>query len=387
MDSPNYHPKNVRELLTEMKDISDLLVDLAFAAVYFENRGLAEVVQKLEARMDELMYTIRAMAAVAARNVKEAKKIIGILQVASATEEISDATGDIADIVTRKIKIHPVVFEGLRLADEKIVMVQVKKDSPLAGRTFRELRLPSTIGVWTLGIKRGGEWTVPVVGDTRVLPGDVLLSRGPSDGTRQLVKMAGKEIKGPRAETKLNKIKFAIAENRDLVGIMVDMAYSAILFNSKEIAEEVRRFEKKFDELNYYVWIETLKAARTEVGVRSLSGVLQLAKCMEKISDAADMITDIVLRGMELHPVFSKALAESEEQMAKVIIPANSPFIGRKLRDLKLWETYGVYVFMIERGRRCIVDPPRNLKIKIGDVFFIRGSALGVKNVLQAGGA
>ncbi|MEM2192299.1 MAG: TrkA C-terminal domain-containing protein [Candidatus Hadarchaeales archaeon] len=387
MNGPNYQPKSVRELLREMKDTSDLLVDLSFAAIFFENRELAEVVQRLETKMDDLMYTIRIMAAVAARNVNEAKKITGILQVASATEKISNATGDIADIVIRGIKVHPVVREAIRLADEKVVMVRVKRHSQLAGKTFRELRLPSTIGVWTLGLKREGKWIIPLTGDTEILARDILLSRGPRDGVQIFVKMAGEEIKRPQVETKLSKIRLALAEIRDLIGIMVDMAYSSILFGSREIAEEVRRFEKKFDSLNYHVWLETLRAAKTEADLRSLSGVLQIAKCAEKISDAAEMITDVVLRGAEIHPVFARALSESEEQMRKVIIPINSPFIGRKLRDLKLWETTGAYVFMIERGRRCIVDPPRSIKIKAGDALFIRGSAVGVKKVLEMAGA
>ncbi|MFN4133261.1 MAG: potassium channel family protein [Candidatus Hadarchaeales archaeon] len=387
MDEPSYQPRSVRDLLREMKDTSDLLVDLSFAAIFFEKRELAEVVQKLEAKMDELMYTIRIMAAVAARNVNEAKKITGILQVASATEKISNATGDIADIVIRRIKVHPVVREAIRLADEKVVLVKVKKHSPLVNKTFRDLRLPSTIGVWTLGLRRGGEWMVPLTGDTKIFAGDILLSRGPSDGVKTLAKMAGEEIKRPVVETKLNKIRLALAEIRDLVGIMVDMAYSSILFGSRGMAEEVRRFEKKFDSLNYYVWLETLKAAKSEADLKSLSGVLQIAKCAEKISDAAEMITDVVLRGTEIHPVFAKALSESEEQMAKVIVPTNSPFVNRKLGDLKLWETAGAYVFMVERGRRCIVDPPRSMKIKVGDALFIRGSGIGVKKVFEMAGA
>jgi len=82
----------VRELLTEMKDTSDLMVDLAMRALLYESDELANLVHTLEKKMDELMYTIRIMAAVSARNVKEAHKITGILQVASSAEAISNAT-------------------------------------------------------------------------------------------------------------------------------------------------------------------------------------------------------------------------------------------------------------------------------------------------------
>src|SRR6266498_1886385 len=46
------HPKNVKDLLVEAKDASELMVDLAYAAVFFNEENLAEEVEKLEERMD-----------------------------------------------------------------------------------------------------------------------------------------------------------------------------------------------------------------------------------------------------------------------------------------------------------------------------------------------
>ncbi|MDI6820543.1 MAG: PhoU domain-containing protein, partial [Candidatus Hodarchaeaceae archaeon] len=163
-----FKPRSVRELLTEMKDVSDLMIDLAYAAVLFESEELADRVREFEARMDELMYHIRTIAAVVTRNVREARKITGILQVAGAAEAISNATGDIADLVRRGIDIHPVVCDALRMADEKISWVEVAKDSTLVGKRFHELKLPSTIGVWTFAMKRGKSWIVPPLGDTEI---------------------------------------------------------------------------------------------------------------------------------------------------------------------------------------------------------------------------
>ncbi len=384
IQQPEYRPRSVREILTDMKDTSDLMVDLAFAAILYKNVEIAEAVHELESKMDELMYTIRIMAAVAARNVNEAKKITGILQVASAAEKISNATGDIADLVVREMGIHPVIFEALEMADEQIVLVKVKSGSVMTDKTFKEMRLPSSIGVWTFALKRGGSWILSPTSDVKISVGDILLARGPTDGTETFIQMAGEEIKKPSGSKKLAKIRNSLSEVRDLIGIMVDMAYSSILFGSKEIANEVRRFEKIFDDLNYEIWLETLKAAKVEKDVKELSSILQISKATEKISDAADLIVDVVLRGTELHPVFSRSLAESKEQIAKVPISVGSPFVGKSLSELKLWDTMGAYVFMIERKVCCIVDPPRKGKIKAGDVLFVRGSPLGVIKVKEA---
>jgi uncharacterized protein with PhoU and TrkA domain len=379
-----YEPKSVRELLTEMKDVSDLMIDLAYASVLFDSDELADRVHELETRMDGLMYHIRTIAAVVTRNVHEARKITGILQVANAAEAISNATGDIADLVRRRIEIHPVVYDALRMADEKIAWVKVAKDSTLAGKKFYELKLPSSIGVWAFTIKRGKSWIVPPQRDTEVRAGDVLIVKGPPDGIATLHKMAGARKEVWVARKDLTPIRNALAEMRDLSSLMVDMAYSSILLGSREVAEEVREIEEKFDKLTYKLWLATLKAAKEERDVARLNSIVQLIVCMERISDAADSVADIVLRRMELHPVFARALAEADEQIGRADIATHSEFVGKSLKELNLWTTMGAYVLMIERGDRYMFDPDRRVRIRAGDSLIVRGSRRGVQKVKKA---
>jgi uncharacterized protein with PhoU and TrkA domain len=265
-------------------------------------------------------------------------------------------------------------------------MVEVEENSVLAEKTFRELRLPSSIGVWTFGIKKDGSWVLSPRSDTKIEAGDVLLSKGPRDGIATFSKMAGAEVAKPQVGERLGAIRKTLTEMRDLSGIMVDMAYSSILFNSREIAEEVREFEEKFDRLNYRVWLETLRAARRERDVKKLGSILQMVRSMERISDAADSIADVVLRGLELHPVFLSAFTESKEHIGKIPIPVDSPFVGKSLKELELWETMGAYVFMIKKKRRYVVDPPKKIRVRAGDVLFVRGTPFGVDKVKKAAG-
>lgn len=381
-----WKPKSVRELLTEMKDVSDLMIDLAYASLLFEDSEIAERVHELEARMDELMYSIRIIAAVAARNVREAQKITGILQVASAAEAISNATGDMADLVLRGIDIHPVVREAIANADEKVARIEVADGSMLLGKRFSELRLPSNIGVWVLAIKRGKSWIIPPTRDAEASAGDVLLARGPQDGINTLSKMAAAPKMAPIPKEGLASIRGALAEMRDLSSMMVDMAYSSILLGSHEIAEWVRELEEEFDKLNYELWLATLRAAKRERDVARLNSVLQIVKCMEKISDAADSIVDVVLRGVELHPVFARAIAEADERIAKIDVSESSPLVNKTLGKLDLWATMGAYVLMIKRGKCYIFDPSMKVRVRAGDSLIVRGSYFGVEKLKQAAG-
>ncbi|KUO39640.1 MAG: hypothetical protein AVW06_03430 [Hadesarchaea archaeon DG-33-1] len=381
MKEVEYRPRSVRELLTEMKDISDQMIDLAYASLLFESVEIAELVRELEARMDDLMYRIRVIAAVAARNVEEAQKITGILQVAHAAEAISNATGDIADLILREIDVHPVVREALTKADEKVAEIKAAKGSLIVGMRLLDLRLPSNIGVWIIAVKRGKSWILPLTSDLEALAGDVFVARGPKSGIITLSKMSGTPLAVPTAKGRLVSIRNALAEMRDLSSVMVDMAYSSILLGSRETAEWVRELEEKFDKLNYKLWLAALRAAKHERNVSRLNSVLQIVKCMEKISDAADSIVDVVLRGVELHPVFARAIAEADERIAKVDVSLRSPLVNKMLGKLNLWATMGAYVLMIRRDKRYIFDPGMKVRVKAGDSLVVRGSHYGVEKL------
>ncbi len=375
-----YKPRSVRELLTEMKDTSDLMVDLAYAVLLYESNELANLVHKLETKMDELMYTIRIMAAVAARNVREAHKITGILQVANAAEDISNATGDMADLIRWKIGIHPVIKDAIRASDEKIIKTKVSGGSVLAGKRLSELKLPSSIGVWILAMKRKDKWTAPLTKQTQVISGDEIVAKGPVHGIRILCEMAGVHFEPFKPGKDLEKLRRAISKMRDLSSIAVDLAYSSLMLGSTEVAEDVREIEEAFNKLNYKAWLDTLTvAARLESDIPRLNSVLQMVRSMEKLTDAADSIVDIVLRKMDLHPVFARSLSETAERICRVKISGDSELAGKTLENLNLWETTGIYVLVIRRGMHNIVRPGGDVRLKAGDALIVRGSFDGIE--------
>ena len=59
-------------MLAEGKDLSELMVDLAYAALYFGDAAMAEEVSALEERMDDLVHDMRSVCVMAGRNPREA---------------------------------------------------------------------------------------------------------------------------------------------------------------------------------------------------------------------------------------------------------------------------------------------------------------------------
>src|SRR4029453_14325976 len=95
--------RNVKELLVEAKDASELLVDVAYAAVFFNDEDMADEVEKLEERMAGYLRRLRTLAILAARSPEDAEAIESVLWIANAIDKIGDAASDIARVVAAKL--------------------------------------------------------------------------------------------------------------------------------------------------------------------------------------------------------------------------------------------------------------------------------------------
>ena len=188
-----YEPKTVKDLLTEMKDISELVIDLAYSAVLFDNEEMAEEVKFLEVRMDKLNYDIRMMAMMAARTKEDAEQLAGILQVAEAAETISNAAGDIVKMLEDKTR--PILPRILSKADEKLFRINVASNSKACNQKIGDLRVESETGMRIIAIRRGECWIYNPQSDTNIQANDWLITRGTDEGHEDLNKFLKGESK------------------------------------------------------------------------------------------------------------------------------------------------------------------------------------------------
>jgi uncharacterized protein with PhoU and TrkA domain len=181
-----YKPIPVRELLREMKNLSELMIDLAYSAALFNDKELAEEVLELEKRIDTLAYHLEMTTMVAARDAKDAEALVGVSKVASATDKISDAAADIAAIVTQNIGVHPIVSEIFERVEERLAKAKVHENSILVGKELGELELAPRMGVDIIAIFRGDDWIINPKGTETIKAGDVLIARGTFEGLKKL---------------------------------------------------------------------------------------------------------------------------------------------------------------------------------------------------------
>jgi uncharacterized protein with PhoU and TrkA domain len=191
-----YKPISVRELLLEMKNLSELMIDLAYSAALFNDKELAEEVLELEKRVDTLAYLLDMVVMVAARDAKDAEALVGVSTVASATDKISDAAADIAAIVTQNIGVHPIVSEIFERLLKRLIKVKVNKTSALVGKRISELKLAPRMGIDIIAIFRNKDWKINPEENEQISAEDVLIARGTPSGLKEF-----KELCEGRKET------------------------------------------------------------------------------------------------------------------------------------------------------------------------------------------
>jgi uncharacterized protein with PhoU and TrkA domain len=190
-----YRPISVREALTEMKDVSEIMIDLAYSAALFNSHELAEEVMELEKRVDYLDYIIDMNIMLAARDAEDAEHLTAVTTVATATNKISDAAADIAVIVLKDIGIHPIVRKAFEQVEERLARAIVKPDSILVNKKLGKLELAAKIGVDVIAIRRKREWTIDPEDKEKILEGDVLIARGAPHGIDELKAIASGKLK------------------------------------------------------------------------------------------------------------------------------------------------------------------------------------------------
>lgn len=189
-----YEPVSVKELLTEMKDISELIVDLAYSAAVLDSKEIAEEVEDLESRMETLNYHIRLQAMMAARTSEDAEQLAGILQVASAAEKIADAAGDIAKLTDSEATLRRFLPHLLQDADEKLSRFTVKEGSKAVGMTLGDASIETETGNRVIAVRRRKHWIYGPGRRFQFAAGDLLIVRGREDGAEDLGRwLAGEE--------------------------------------------------------------------------------------------------------------------------------------------------------------------------------------------------
>ena len=373
----------MRAMLAEAKDTSELMVDLAYASVYFDDPDMAEEVDELEQRMSEMVHDMRAVCVLAARSSREAEGMSSVLQVVSAIERIANDAVDIARIVTHRLGIPRQLVADLSDAEEVSHRVLVSDGSHMAHRPLSVLELPVQAGMRVMAVRRGHEWMTDVDGNTVLVPGDALFLRGSPDGITRLRELAAAPVwEPPRPEddvalTDLDRAVDVLVEMKNLSEVAVGLAYSALVLADRGLAAEVRHLEDRLDEMKDHLELWVLRSAGGDLDPAELRGLLHLAEAAEDIGDQAQAMVWLVEKDEELHPILGIALGEADEVVVRYPVAAGSATDGATLSELRLNIEPGFTVLAVRRGGGYLYRPRGPVRLADGDEIIASGPEEG----------
>jgi uncharacterized protein with PhoU and TrkA domain len=378
--------RTVKELLVEAKDASELMVDLAYASVFFGDEDLGREVLRLEDRMDAAVHEMRVLCLLATRSNDDAEALAGVLNLANAIEEIADAAEDIARVVLKDLGVPGELRDDLRHAEEVVARVKLREGNLMASRSLHDLALPSETGMWVIAIRRNVEYVHGPSGDTVLQDNDVLFLQGPPVGVDRVRELAGGEpynLAPPAVGGRLTHLDRAIdmlVELKNVTEVAVGLAYSAIL----GLVREVSALEDRCDDLYHDLQLWVLRAAadvKDDDELNELRGLLQIGLSSERIADAAQEMTRLAEGEDDPHPVIAAALAEADEVVSDAVVLADSAAQGKTLRELSLETETGMYVLGIQREGRWIYRPRSTRRLEAGDRLLVTGPEEGVERL------
>jgi len=380
-------PSTVKELLAEIKDVSELMIDLAYAAVFFSDKDLAKEVGRLEERMSDHLHQIRKLSILAARSPEDAEHMAGVLAIASAVENIADAASDIARVVSSGLGIVEDLRQDLRHADEIVTRIKTAAGAPAIGQSLRELAMPVEFGMWVIAARRDGDWDLDPDADYVISEGDRLLLQGHEDGVPLARKLMGLPplVEEPEPSdivlSDLDRAVDMLVEMKNSAEAAVGLAYSALLFNDQALAAEVSSLEQRSDDVHDELESWILRSAQEARNPDDLRGLLRIADASEMVFDAAREMTRLVEQGGELHPVIAAALVESDEVGYEGVVSHSADATGRSIKELAVETETGMLVLAVQRGRRWTYRPKPRFTFEPGDRIIAIGPAEGAEEL------
>lgn len=162
--------KNIKNYLIQMKDSSETMLDLAYAAIYLRDLNLVNQVDELFEKLKKIQDKIYKLC-FRLEGVEEER--LAIIDLTEQILGIAEKAKHLADIA--RAKVIPDIFKDIfKESDEKIFTEVVSKKSKLVNKKLSEIE----IGPQIIGIKRKKKWIFDITSETKILPGDILVAVG-----------------------------------------------------------------------------------------------------------------------------------------------------------------------------------------------------------------
>ena len=160
------------------------MIELAFAALFFNNYEVAEDILELEELMDGLNIAFE-------KDLLDLSKIIGktltgIMRIVFSCELIADAAAHIAENIIKGFKPHRIFQLAIDETPEIVVRESLSEDSYFRGKTYNELQDSRyKRGFHIIALKRENKWIYSFKPNFIFKKGDLIIGLGPKETVDQ----------------------------------------------------------------------------------------------------------------------------------------------------------------------------------------------------------
>lgn len=364
-----YRPIPAKDILREIKNLSELMVNLSYCSIFLGDKDLLKEIHYIENRIDELKSILIMQSALATRDKWDAERLVSILDYLIGVDKLSDAAGDIALLAEMGLFID-IGLEDLFLSTSTTLVysLEIDEKSVLANRSIESIY--NSIGEVfdVIAIRRGKDYFLSPKKDIVIKPGDILFITGLAENIRTLLQKIGRDKMGKPIKKIEEGILDLLINIKDISEFMVDLAYSILFTHSNELAEELRSIEETLDRFTYE--FKQMVMESNELKNEDKLSLISIADACERIGDAAMDLTYSIREGLEPHPIIEEAIEESDERLA--LIKVSGGMVGRNIDQLEL-DKMGIEILAMKKGGNWLIVPPTTgLILEEGDILLLR---------------
>ncbi|MHA1756182.1 MAG: potassium channel family protein [Promethearchaeota archaeon] len=382
-----YKPLSLKDIIREMKRSIDLMIDLAYSAIKFGSKEIADEAYKIEQRIHELTFLLNfQIIQTHAGGYKAAKSLEPIVVMGYSIDKISDALSDIA----RTVYINNDIAQFAQLfweeVPEPIVKITVNKGCEFIGKKRKDVHFRSLHGVDIIAINRNGKWLFN--SSENVREGDILIIKGEIQPIMDVKRLCKDEepisfqfsdepqeqefdLDNPEILEKMVEFKKTYVKITDISETMIELALAALFLNSYEVAEDILEMEELMDGLIISFEKDLLDMAHILSSPRDLTGIMRIAFSCELISDAAANIAENIIKGFKPHQILKTAISETPEVVVREKISEDSYFKGKtysQLQDRRYKR--GFHIIALKRKDKWIYSFKPDFVFEEGDLLI-----------------
>ncbi|ABU81829.1 PhoU domain-containing protein [Ignicoccus hospitalis] len=306
-----YRPVPIKKLLRKMKDEVSIALDMAFYSLVYEDKDVAQEVEKIDVDVDNDFNLLALQLMVAARDPEDAEKLLPALRLGMSMDLATEAASDMATTVLKGYKVPKVVKAALEITEE--IYVKLVVGEKLVGIKVKELKERYGL-IDVIVLRRGGVMIVNPPEEVELELGDVIVIRGDREDVKKLMKDIDMELVVPEEKftEKEKEVAFRIALLKNMTEIAFDLAVYSMLYQDPRAAEEVLEIESFMDEESAKLEMEIIKntAESQEIYTSTV-----LVRSLEKMTDAATSMAQMALVENEVHPILKEVAEEGEERI------------------------------------------------------------------------